>query len=93
MAKYKKRKDGRYHTSITLDGKKYELYSKSIKELDKKVIELRVKYEQGLMLKSPTILFKDYKERYNVENCFELFKMFNIKTKTDEKGLYFIIED
>ena len=38
-------------------------------------------------------IFKDYKERYNVENCFELFKMFNIKTKTDEKGLYFIIED
>ena len=64
MAKYKKRKDGRYHTSITLDGKKYELYSKSIKELDKKVIELRVKYEQGLMLKSPTVLFKDYKERW-----------------------------
>ena len=38
-------------------------------------------------------IFKDYKERYNVENCFELLKMFNIKTKTDEKGLYFIIED
>ena len=38
-------------------------------------------------------IFKDYKERYNVGNCFELFKMFNIKTKTDEKGLYFIIED
>ncbi len=64
MAKYKKRSDGRYHTSITLDGKKYEFYSKSIKELDKKVLEAKVKHEQGLLLKSPNVLFKDYKMRW-----------------------------
>lgn len=64
MAKYKKRKDGRYHTSITLDGKKYELYSKSVKDLDKKLFDLKTKHEQGLLLNSSKALFKDYKWRW-----------------------------
>ena len=60
MAKYKKRKDGRYCTSITLD-KKYFVYGKTCKEVDKKIIELKVRYEKGLTLKSSNVLFKNYK--------------------------------
>ena len=45
MAKYKKRKDSRYCTSITLD-KKYLVYGKTCKEVDKKIIELKVRYEK-----------------------------------------------
>ena len=56
--------------------------------------ELRkIKKNKRYTLSQLERIFKDYKERYNVENYFEIFKMFNIKTKTDEKGLYFIIED
>ena len=64
MAKYTKRKDGRYITSVTLGNKKYYIYGKTIKEIDKKIIDLKVKYEQGLLLKSPNVLFKDYKMRW-----------------------------
>lgn len=64
MAKYTKRKDGRYITSVTLGNKKYYIYGKTIKEIDRKIIELKVKYEQGLLLKSPNVLFKDYKMRW-----------------------------
>ncbi|MFQ6792014.1 MAG: tyrosine-type recombinase/integrase [Thomasclavelia sp.] len=61
MAQYKKRKDGRYITSLTLDGKKYYLYGNTIKELDRKKIEMISKYEQGKSLKSNNVRFKDYK--------------------------------
>lgn len=34
MAKYKKRKDGRYATTINLGGKQYTVYGKTNKEVD-----------------------------------------------------------
>ena len=61
MAKYKKRKDGRYSTSLTLDGKRYVLYAKSVKELDKKKIDMLVNYKQGKSLRTNDIKFIDYK--------------------------------
>lgn len=61
MAKYKKRSDGRYYTSITLDNKKYFVYGNTAKEVDKKKTNLILKYEQGLELRSKNVLFKDYK--------------------------------
>ena len=39
MGKYKQRKDGRYATSITLGGKRYQVCAKTIKEVDKKLFK------------------------------------------------------
>ena len=64
MAKYKQRKDGRYYTSITLGEKKYYIYGQTIKEIDKKKIDITIKYQQGLQLKSKETLFKNYKEEW-----------------------------
>jgi len=41
--------------------KKYFVYGKTCKEVDKKIIELKIRYEKGLILKSSIVLFKDYK--------------------------------
>lgn len=62
MAKYKKRKDGRYATTINLGGKQYTVYGKTNKEVDIKKRELISKYDRGLLLESKNMLFKDYKE-------------------------------
>lgn len=62
MAKYKRRKDGRYATTINLGGKQYTVYGKTNKEVDIKKRELISKYDRGLLLESKNILFKDYKE-------------------------------
>ena len=61
MGKYKQRKDGRYATSITLGGKRYQVCAKTIKEVDKKLFQIKSKYEQGLILRSTEALYKDYK--------------------------------
>ena len=52
MAKYKKRKDGRYATYV---------YVKTISELEKNKRQLLIDYELGLSLHSKDVLFKDYK--------------------------------
>lgn len=62
--KYKQRKDGRYSTSIRLGGKQYTVYGKTTKEVEKKKRDLIVNYEQGELLKSGKVLFKDYKEQW-----------------------------
>ena len=64
MAKYKQRKDGRYCTSVTLDGKRHQIYGKTTKEVNNKIIDLKMKHKQGLLVKSKGILFKDYKEEW-----------------------------
>ncbi len=61
MGKYKQRKDGRYVTTLTLGEKKYYVYGKTIKEIDKKRANMINNYEQGLLLKSKAAIFKDYK--------------------------------
>lgn len=61
MGKYKQRKDGRYATTISLGGKQYTVYGKTIKEVDKKRANMINDYELGLLLKSKDATFKDYK--------------------------------
>lgn len=61
MAKYKKRKDGRYATSVYLGNKRYYIYGKSVSELEKNKRQLIIDYELGLTLRSKEVLFKDYK--------------------------------
>ena len=61
MAKYKKRKDGRYATSIYLNKKRFYVYGKTISELEKNKRQLLIDYELGLSLHSKDVLFKDYK--------------------------------
>ena len=63
MARYKKRTDGRYSTSVTINGKRQSVYAKSSKELEQKVAE--IKY--GNPLESTItndITFKDYAEKW-----------------------------
>lgn len=54
MAKYKKRADGRYSTSITLvlDGEKKKkiVYGKTIREVDDKISELRAQSNNGIVI-------------------------------------------
>ena len=54
MAKYKKRADGRYSTSIMLDidgvKKKKYVYGKTIKEVDDKIAELRSQANKGIVV-------------------------------------------
>lgn len=61
MAKYKQRKDGRYATSVTLGGKRYQICEKTIKEVDKKRVNMINEYEQGLLLKGKGAIFGTYK--------------------------------
>lgn len=61
MAKYKKRKDGRYATTIRLGKKQYTVYGKNSQEVDRKKRQLIIDYENGLALHSQNVLFKDYK--------------------------------
>lgn len=67
MAKYKKRKDGRYATTVSTgrikDNGKEEricLYGKSIRDLDEKVAQARVKAQNGTLVKSSSTVFKEY---------------------------------
>ena len=68
MAKYKKRKDGRYKTSITTNvldenGKKKRVYvyGKSIAELERNKAEALTNLERGIYVFDKDMLFKDYK--------------------------------
>lgn len=61
MAKYKKRKDGRYATTINLGNKQYTIYGKTSQEVDKKKRQKIIDYENGPISHSKSVLFKDYK--------------------------------
>lgn len=60
MARYKKRSDGRYATTVTLDGKKYYLYGETQKELDNKKYQLLSDYRQNHLIKTSSMPLKDY---------------------------------
>lgn len=67
MAKYKKRKDGRYATNVTV-GRNWEtgkpilvrVYGKTISELEKKKAELITDYASGRNIITKKVIFKDY---------------------------------
>lgn len=86
MAKYKKRSDGRYATTVTIGhdqtGKviKVFLSAKSEAELKKKVIQTQVNIQSGKLLKESSMLLKDYaKDWLNVNKA---------KSEINTKAMY-----
>lgn len=78
MARYTKRKDGRYQTKIYLgigdDGKKEfkYLYANSPKELSKMEADLRAKFERGIDLMTLNDTYSEWLERLKVVKEIEL---------------------
>ena len=78
MAKYKKRKDGRYHTTIgtkhiDANGKEIRIpvYGNSISEFEKNKDKVKAELHLGLYANDRNTLFRDYKEHWHkiyVEN-------------------------
>lgn len=70
MAKYKKRKDGRYATTVMVgykpDGKPNNIFlsAKSEKELKEKIFELKMKIKTGEVVKTSDTLLKDYADSW-----------------------------
>lgn len=64
MSKYTKRKDGRYVTKITIDGKVKYLYSKSKDKLDKLVVQYKYESEKGILVNNQDMTFKELAERW-----------------------------
>lgn len=62
MAKYKKRSDGRYATSVTYAGQKYYFNAKTSAELDRKVQEFKLAKRSGTY--SSNMLLKDWCDHY-----------------------------
>lgn len=66
MAKYKKRKDGRYATTVMIgyksDGRPNNVFlaAKTEKELRNKIVELKMNAKTGKALRQPDTLLKDY---------------------------------
>lgn len=66
MAKYKKRKDGRYATTVMVgykpDGRPDNVFlaAKTEKELRNKIVELKMKMKTGELFKNSDMLLKDY---------------------------------
>lgn len=75
MAKYKKRPDGRYATTVMAgykpDGRPNNIFlsAKTEKELKEKILEVKIKLKQGTMIKNSDTLLKDY-----ADNWFETYK-------------------
>ena len=69
MGKYTKRADGRYCTSIYINGKRKYLYSKSEKELDLKLAEMKINKARGTISNLENITFKEYAEKWFEINC------------------------
>ncbi|MEG0166100.1 tyrosine-type recombinase/integrase [Anaerorhabdus sp.] len=73
--KYKKRKDGRYSTSVFLgyneDGKKVNkvVYGYSIQELEENKSQIIVKRASGLKMRKQGILFKTYAKNWFENKC------------------------
>lgn len=64
MAKYKKRADGRYATTVTYLGKKHYFTAKTSAELDRKVQEFKIAKRSGTY--SSGMLLKDWCDHYLV---------------------------
>lgn len=62
--KYKQRADGRYQTSVVVNGKKQYLIAKTEKELEDKVTEANYKNLKGISSNTSNITFKQYAEKW-----------------------------
>jgi len=63
-SKYTKRTDGRYVTTITINGKRKFVYANSDTELDKKIIELKHQKNNGIEIDDENLTFKQWAERW-----------------------------
>ena len=64
MGKYKKGKDGRYATSVVVNGKNTAVKAYSISELEKKIIELKYKDNNNLTVDDTTITLNTFADRW-----------------------------
>lgn len=62
--KYKQRADGRYQTSVVVNGKKQYLIAKTSQELEDKVTEANYKNLKGISSNTSNITFKQYAEKW-----------------------------
>ena len=81
MARFKKRKDGRYATSITINGQKYYLYGSTQKELETKRLKLLTESQKNMLIKTSSMPFKDY--------CDDWFHSRQINRNANTRDMYF----
>ena len=104
MAKYKKRKDGRYATSVALgyddDGspKKIVIYGKTQSELDMKKAEILTSLKNGTYIKNKNVILKDYADKWlktksiGLEHATIYMYESIIKNHVDEIGNFLLSE-
>jgi integrase len=64
MKKYKKGKDGRYATSVVVNGKKTAVKAYSTAELEKKIIDLKYKNNNNITVDDTTITLSTFADRW-----------------------------
>ena len=64
MAKYKKRKDGRYRSSVTINNKTVYVYGHTISEVDQKKAELLAENRMGKNIFTKEIVFEKYAAKW-----------------------------
>ena len=64
MAQYKQRADGRYATSVVVNGKKKIIYAKSSAELNKKVVELKYYNNNNISINDDNITLGQFTDKW-----------------------------
>lgn len=68
-SKYTKRADGRYMTTITLNGKRKYVYGNTSEEVDEKIVDLKHQKNSGIEINDENLTFKQWAEHW-----IELYK-------------------
>ncbi len=63
-SKYTKRADGRYMTTITLNGKRKYVYGNTSEEVDEKIVDLKHQKNNGIEINDENLTFKQWAERW-----------------------------
>lgn len=63
-AGYRQRKDGKYESRFTINGKRYSVYADTLKECKEKDAELREKIKSGLYVNNRNITLNQYYEEW-----------------------------
>ena len=61
---YRQRKDGRFQTSVTIDGKKQYVIAKTEKELDNKLTEIKYLGNKGILLNNDDITLGQFADKW-----------------------------
>ncbi len=64
MGRLKKRKDGYYRTSLTIEGKRYSLVAKTLREIETKKAEIWNAHEKGKLVKTSNTPLQQYAEQW-----------------------------